>query len=113
MLVSCVFALVYLCRQCSPGLWKELAKEVVGSKSLLDGFLEAAATLALISDHRTQELVFEALYRLWKVCSGRIMHGTRLHGLIHRKRRSKSNRFLPDPLVVDVRARLVLARSDS
>ena len=55
------------CRQCSPGLWKELAKEVLGSKALLEGFLEPASTLALISDHRTQELVFEALYRLWKV----------------------------------------------
>eukprot|EP00903_Cladosiphon_okamuranus_P017702 g16301.t1 len=52
---------------CSPGLWKELAKEVLASKALLEGFLEPASTLALISDHRTQELVFEAIYRLWKV----------------------------------------------
>lgn len=53
--------------QSSPGLWKELAKEVRSSKTLLQGFLKPASTLASIADHRTQELVFEALYRLWKV----------------------------------------------
>lgn len=57
--------------QCSPGLWKELAKEVLASKALLEAFLEAASALPFISDHRTQELVFEALYRLWKVGNGR------------------------------------------
>ncbi|CAM9499151.1 unnamed protein product, partial [Ectocarpus sp. 4 AP-2014] len=58
-------ALVAFCDS-SPGLWKELAKEVRSSKTLLQGFLKTASTLASIADHRTQELVFEALYRLWK-----------------------------------------------
>lgn len=53
--------------QSSPVLWKELAKEVRASKSLLEGFLEPVAVLPSITDHRTQELVFEAAYRLWKV----------------------------------------------
>ncbi|CBJ27777.1 hypothetical protein Esi_0084_0095 [Ectocarpus siliculosus] len=59
-------ALVAFCDS-SPGLWKELAKEVRSSKTLLQGFLKPASMLASIADHRTQELVFEALYRLWKV----------------------------------------------
>ncbi|CAM9301435.1 unnamed protein product, partial [Ectocarpus sp. 12 AP-2014] len=58
-------ALVAFCDS-SPGLWKELAKEVRSSKTLLQGFLKPVSTLASIADHRTQELVFEALYRLWK-----------------------------------------------
>ncbi|CAM9823089.1 unnamed protein product, partial [Ectocarpus fasciculatus] len=58
-------ALVAFCDS-SPGLWKELAKEVRSSKTLLQGLLKPASTLAAIADHRTQELVFEALYRLWK-----------------------------------------------
>ncbi|CAN0215307.1 unnamed protein product [Pylaiella littoralis] len=59
-------ALVAFC-DTSPALWKELAKEVRSSKALLDGFLKLASTLPSITDHRTQELVFETLYRLWKV----------------------------------------------
>lgn len=57
-------------------MWKELAKEVLTSKALLEGFLEPASSLALIRDHRTQELVFEALYRLWKVTDARARRGT-------------------------------------
>ncbi len=53
--------------QSSPVLWKELAKDVRASKSLLEGFLEPVSALPSITDHRTQELVFEAAYRLWKV----------------------------------------------
>ncbi|CAM9519524.1 unnamed protein product, partial [Hapterophycus canaliculatus] len=52
----------------SPGLWKEFAKEVRSSDALLQGgFLKPVSALASITDHRTQELFFEAIYRLWKV----------------------------------------------
>lgn len=70
LLSPCVGVLCF-CRQCKPGLWRELAKEVAGNSPLLEGFLEAASKLALISDHRAQEFVFEALYRLWKVTDAR------------------------------------------
>lgn len=54
--------------QSSPGLWKELAKEVRSNRALLEGgFLKPVSAVATIADHRTQELFFEAVYRLWKV----------------------------------------------
>lgn len=52
--------------QGSPVLWKELAKEIRGNATLLKGFLGQLATLDSITDHRTQELAFEAAYRMWK-----------------------------------------------
>lgn len=50
-----------------PALWKELAKEIQGDSTLLKGFLAQAASLQSITDHRTQELAFESVFRMWKV----------------------------------------------
>lgn len=51
----------------SPTLWKELAKLIRGDAKLLKGFLGQASNLASITDHRTQEIAFESVYRMWKV----------------------------------------------
>ncbi|CAM9518882.1 unnamed protein product, partial [Sphacelaria rigidula] len=59
-------ALLTFCEK-RPSLWKELAKEIRGNSTLLKSFLAQAASLQSVTDHRTQELAFETVFRMWKV----------------------------------------------
>lgn len=60
--------------QASPVLWKELAKEIRSDPRLLEGFLSQTVSLGVITDHRTRELAFESVYRMWKVSPVRALH---------------------------------------
>ncbi|CAM9336585.1 unnamed protein product, partial [Choristocarpus tenellus] len=50
-----------------PKIWKAFAREVLTNVELQTGFLSLVAHIESMTDYRSQELSFEAVYRLWKV----------------------------------------------